>query len=42
MKSIDHPSIIRYLDSFVSANNFHIIMELFNGKTLQEFIEIQD
>ena len=42
MKSIEHQSIIRYLDSFISANNYHLIMELFNGKTLGEFIEIPD
>ena len=34
MKKVQHPNIIGYFDSFVAAENMHIVMEYADGGTL--------
>ena len=34
LKSLNHPQIPKYLDSFESGNSFYLVQEFINGKTL--------
>lgn len=38
LKSLNHPNIIRYYDSFVRNGMFHILMEYASKGTLHDFI----
>lgn len=41
LKEIDHPSIIKYINSFETRHRLFLVIELCEGGTLQELIEKQ-
>ncbi|PAA64197.1 hypothetical protein BOX15_Mlig019498g2, partial [Macrostomum lignano] len=41
LKQFDHPSIVRYLDSFIEAGSLHIVMEFCDGGDLSSKISAQ-
>jgi serine/threonine protein kinase len=41
LRKLNHPNIVQYYESFQYLNNYCIVMELCEGKTLRQFISEQ-
>ena len=38
MKNVQHKNILKLIDSFESANHYHLILEYFEGITLSQYL----